>query len=71
MVQRKRVMRFGTWNVRSLYSAVSVSKWIFRKWDVDTWTESRLAKDRDSWRVIVTAVVSLRIPYNDGNLWTS
>jgi len=62
VVQRKWVMGFGTWHVRSLYSAVSVSKWIFNKWDVDTWTESRLAKDRDSWRVIVTAVVSLRIP---------
>jgi hypothetical protein len=46
-------MRFGTWNVRSLYRAGSLTaatgelarykldlRWIFRKWDVGVWTGS-------------------------------
>jgi len=46
--QWKRDMRFGTWNVRSLYSAGSLTaaarelarRWIFRKWDVGVWSGS-------------------------------
>jgi hypothetical protein len=41
-------VRFGTWRVRSLYRAVSLTaaaaarelRWIFRKWDVGVWTGS-------------------------------
>ena len=46
--QRKWGMTFGTWNVRSLYRAGSltaaarelVRRRIFRKWDVGVWTAS-------------------------------
>jgi hypothetical protein len=44
--QRKKDMRFGTWNVRSLYRAVSLTAAarelarVFRKWDVGVWTGS-------------------------------
>jgi len=41
-------MRFGTWKVRSLYRAGSLTaaarelarRWTFRKWDVGVWTGS-------------------------------
>jgi len=43
--QRKGDMRIGSWNVRSLYRAGSLTAvarelWIFRKWDVGAWTGS-------------------------------
>ena len=49
MVQRKWDMIFGTWSVRILYRAGSITaaarelarRWIFRKWDVELWTGSR------------------------------
>jgi hypothetical protein len=48
-------MIFGTWSVRILYRAGSITaaarelarRWIFRKWEVELWTGS-------SWLVIGT-----------------
>jgi hypothetical protein len=34
-------MIFGAWNIRSLYRAVSLLRWIFMKWVVGAWTGSR------------------------------
>jgi hypothetical protein len=46
-------MRFGTWNVRSLYNLREIGLG-----DVD-WI--RLAQDRDRWRAVVSAVMNLRV----------
>jgi len=42
-------MKIGTWNVRSLYRAGSLTDWI------------GLAQDRDRW-TLVSAVMNLRVP---------
>ena len=37
-----------------------ILRWIFRKWRSMNWIE--LAHYRDSWRVLVNAVMNLRVP---------
>jgi hypothetical protein len=51
-------MRFGTWNVRSLYRSSSLDLGEIGLGGVD-WI--RLAQDRDRWRAVVSAVINLRV----------
>jgi hypothetical protein len=63
-------MRFGTWNVRSLYRAGSLTvatgelarRWIFRKLYLGGVNWIELSQDRDKWRALVTAVMNLWVP---------
>jgi hypothetical protein len=48
---------------------MTILKWIFKKWGgVMDWIE--LAQESDRWRAVVTAVMNLRVPQNEGNLLT-
>ena len=47
-----------------------ILRWIFRKWDVEGMGSIELARDRDRWRVLVTAVMNIRVPYKAGDFLT-
>jgi hypothetical protein len=60
-------LRFGTWNVRSMYRADSlrtvaeeVSDLREIGWDGMYWNQ--LAQDRNQWRALVNTVMNLRVP---------
>jgi hypothetical protein len=58
-------MRFGTWNVRSLYRAGSqlvVSKMELLEVGVSVEDWIGLAQDRYRWRALVNSVMNLRVP---------
>jgi len=40
----------------------TILKWIFKKWDRGTMDWIDLARDRDKWRTVVNAIISLRVP---------
>jgi hypothetical protein len=58
-------MRFGTWNVRSLYRAGSLMitlRWTFFEIGVSVVDWIGLAQDRYRWKGLVNSVMNLRVP---------
>jgi hypothetical protein len=53
-------MRFGTWNVGSMYRAGS--KMDLRESGLDVMDWIALARDRDQWRALVNTVMNLGVP---------
>jgi hypothetical protein len=60
--RKKMDMRFGTWNVRSMYLTEI-------GWDGMNWIG--LAQDKDQWRALVKMVMNLRVPQNAGKFLSS
>jgi hypothetical protein len=65
-------VRFGTWTVRSLNRADSLTaaaRELTRSfmWGM-VWVE--LASDRDRWKALVNTVMNLPVPQNVGNFLT-
>jgi hypothetical protein len=52
-------MRFGTWNVRSLYRSGSLMTVVVWYGGMD-WID--MAQDRDRWQAFVSVVMNLRVP---------
>jgi hypothetical protein len=50
-------MRFGTWNVRSMYGKMDLRE---TGWDGVDWID--MAQDRDQWRALVNTVFNLQVP---------
>jgi len=63
--QQKRDIRFGTWNVRSLYRAGSltaVARELAQEMGCVGMDGIELAEDRDRWQALANAVMNLQVP---------
>jgi hypothetical protein len=63
---RKRDIVLGTWNVRSLYRAGSLTKMDLQEMGGSCGDWMELAQDSDGWRALVGTVRNLRVPKMQG-----